>query len=147
MATKALDILVTVKTVYLLQELRYFLSVREVRAHARQQNAEYSDCEAQPIRVVWKVDEANENKRTAVCHVAKQNQAEHQFNAADYSISEGIGIGSGRAVVEVAKQSVADGGAGDRQCQREHLEEEVRLLCALGVGGCGGAKAICIVPG
>ncbi len=78
--------------------------------------------------------------------MTKQNQAEHQSNAADDSISEGIGIGSGRPVVEVAKQSVAYGGAGDRQCQREQLEKEVRLLRAFGVGGCGGAKAVCIVP-
>ena len=126
MSTKAFDILATVKTVYLLQVLR-FVAAGSARAHARQQNAEYCDCEAQPIRVVGKVDEANENKRGAVSHVTEQHQTEHQSNAALYSIGEGIDIGSRGPVVEVAQQRVADGGAGDGECQGEHLEEEVAV--------------------
>ena len=126
MSMKAFDILATVKTVYLLQVL-HFAAAGSARAHARQQNAEYCDSEAQPIRVVGKVDEANENKRGAVSHVTEQHQTEHQSNAALYSIGEGVDICSRGPVVEVAQQRVADGGAGDGECQGEHLEEEVAV--------------------
>ncbi len=84
------------------------------RAHAREQNAEHGNRERQRIRVVRKVNESNENERRAVRHVTKQNEAEHHSHAADDGVGEGVGIGGGGAVVEIAEEGVADGGAGDR---------------------------------
>ena len=83
------------------------------RAHAREQNAEHGNRERQRKRVVRKVNESNENEGRAVRHVTEQNEAEHHAHAANDGVGEGVGVCGGRAVVEVAEEGVADGGAGD----------------------------------